>query len=126
MISITFSFDTPAEAAQFLAEYSQAEVAAPEPEKKPAKGKSKKTAAKTEAALTPASDGAKTATELVGPTYDDVKKVALKLTHDKGRDVLIEVLSAHGYKTATDCAPEKYGELIAAIEKATAVEAELI
>jgi myo-inositol catabolism protein IolC len=57
-------------------------------------------------------------------TYDDVKKVGLKLVQAKGRDAMVSVLAkfkgADGQplKSAQEAKPEQYPDLIAAINKA--------
>ncbi len=124
MISITLMFETVEGAISFLQSGQvpagqSVTIAAPPPEKK--KGKSKtKTAAKVEASHPAPADDAEEA-------YEVVKKAALKLTHTKGRDKLVEVLAAHGFKTAMEAKPEAYPALVADMTAATAaVDEELV
>ncbi len=129
MISITLMFETVEGAITFLqsgeipAGQSVTIAAPPEkpkPEKKRGKRPANPTAAKVEATpMAPAADAEE--------AYEAVKIAALKLTHTKGRDKLVEVLAAHGFKTAMDAPVEAYMALIADMEAATtAADEELV
>jgi hypothetical protein len=56
-----------------------------------------------------------------GRTYDDVKKAAVRLASEKGRDALLKVLSDMGLKTATDAKPTQYAAIIDKCEAALLV-----
>lgn len=125
MISVTLTFNTHHEALEFLTTGNHdgfvASVSAPtaQPKKPAPKAKAKP----VEKEVPPSNPEKLPANK---DPYKAVKSAALKLTQDKGRDKLIEVLGSMGFKKATDAKVEDYPKLIAALEAAIAEPEELV
>lgn len=126
MISITLMFETVEGAVAFLQNDAPNAGAAKvtgqiiDTPAKSTKGKGKKADKPAEA---PAVRGESVAAEA---EYEAVKAAALKLTHTKGRDKLVEVLASLGYKTAMDAKPGDYSNLVKALKYATDAEDEAL
>lgn len=57
-------------------------------------------------------------------TYDSIKEPFLALVKNKGREAGVEVLKSFGAEKLPDIKPEKFADVLAAITRAAAAQAE--
>lgn len=97
------------------AEKAKAAKAAPKTE---APAKQEAPAAEPTPAAAPAPEAS--APTDTAPSYEDVKKLVLKMSSEKGREPTVALLGTFGVAKAPDLKPEQFADVIAALNAALA------
>jgi len=122
MFPMTVTLSNTAQLNAVIAALATAGVEPPKPAdvqfaKSPAEAVAKQTAVQAAPKAAPAPAPAEAA---AAPTYEDVKKLVLLLSSEKGREPTVALLGTFGVAKAPDLKPEQYADAIAAFTKALA------